>query len=292
MDDIEEIKNKYVNNSLYTLYQLIYGDDEYNIYAQDTTGNITDVYIEVSNPSLKDKLNLCIKQLNANPSINCTTTFVDGTKLKNIIVIKYAPTFIDGRNKIFDTIIEDGRDGTFEDDYTGGKKKYRIMKKNKTARKNKINETKKSGYRNKNKTRIANQPRAKQLFERFQRQSTLVFFEILLMIKLFHWRTHSYATHKATDELYSSFNEHMDKFIEVLLGKSGSRIHLMNQTNIKLEDMESQDRLKQKIDSFKSYLVGLDNNPTIKLMSNTDLLNIRDEMLADMNKFLYLLTFK
>jgi hypothetical protein len=30
----------------------------------------------------------------------------------------------------------------------------------------------------------------------------------------------------------------------------------------------------------------------MKLMSNSDLLNIRDEILADMNKFLYLLTFK
>jgi len=131
-----------------------------------------------------------------------------------------------------------------------------------------------------------------KLLENFQREITVIFFEILLMIKLFHWKTYSYATHKATDEIYSSFNEHMDKFIEVLLGKSDNRINLMNQKQIKLEDLESQDKLKQKIEGFKGYLVNLDKNSAIKLMSNSDLLNIRDEILGDMNQFLYLLTFK
>ena len=33
------------------------------------------------------------------------------------------------------------------------------------------------------------------------------------MIKLFHWKTHSYSTHKATDELYSKLNDDIDKFV-------------------------------------------------------------------------------
>jgi hypothetical protein len=37
--------------------------------------------------------------------------------------------------------------------------------------------------------------------------------EMIMMVKLFHWKTHSYATHKATDELYSKLNEHVDQFI-------------------------------------------------------------------------------
>jgi DNA-binding ferritin-like protein len=131
----------------------------------------------------------------------------------------------------------------------------------------------------------------KPISDRFQREITIVFFEMLLMIKLFHWKTHSYATHKATDELYTSFNGNMDKFIEVLLGKTGSRINLMNQKNIRLEDLDSQEKLKSKIEDFKGYLVSLTNNPFMKQMSDTDLLNIRDEILGDMNQFLYLLTF-
>lgn len=126
----------------------------------------------------------------------------------------------------------------------------------------------------------------------FQKQITVVFLEMLMMIKLFHWKTHSYATHKATDELYASLNEHIDSFIEVLLGKTGSRIDLMSNRTIKLIDLNSQEQLKSKIMSLKSYLVGLDNSKALSTMSNSDLLNIRDEILGDLNKFLYLLTFK
>jgi DNA-binding ferritin-like protein len=126
----------------------------------------------------------------------------------------------------------------------------------------------------------------------FQKQITVVFLEMLIMVKLFHWKTHSYATHKATDELYDELNGHIDNFIEVLLGKTGSRIDLMSNKTIKLMDSNSQEQLKSKIAMFKSYLVGLDNNKALSSMSNSDLFNIRDEILSDLNKFLYLLTFK
>jgi DNA-binding ferritin-like protein len=126
----------------------------------------------------------------------------------------------------------------------------------------------------------------------FGKEVTVIFLEMLLMVKLFHWKTYSYATHKATDELYSKLNDDIDKFIEVLLGKTGSRIDLMGHKSISLIDLSSPEQLKSKIESFKSYLVGLTNNKGLGSMTNTDLLNIRDEILSDMNQFLYLLTFK
>ena len=126
----------------------------------------------------------------------------------------------------------------------------------------------------------------------FQKQITVVFLEMLMMVKLFHWKTHSYATHKATDGLYDDLNEHIDKFIEVLLGKTGSRNDLMSKKTISLIDLNSQESLKSKIMSLKNYFVSLDNNKALSTMSNSDLFNIRDEILADLNKFLYLLTFK
>jgi len=134
--------------------------------------------------------------------------------------------------------------------------------------------------------------RKKISYNNFNKEITIVFFEMLMMIKLFHWKTHSHATHKATDELYESLNKNMDNFIEVLLGKTGSRIDLMGHKTISLIDLNSQEQLESRIKYFKSYLVGLTNNKTISSMSNTDLLNIRDEILGDLNKFLYLLTFK
>jgi DNA-binding ferritin-like protein len=126
----------------------------------------------------------------------------------------------------------------------------------------------------------------------FENQITVVFFEILLMVKLFHWKTYSYATHKATDKLYDSLNDNMDKFIEVLLGKTGTRINLSNKKSISLVDLTSQEQLKAKVEGFKKYLVSLTNNRALNSMNDTDLLNIRDEILGDLNQFLYLLTFK
>jgi hypothetical protein len=126
--------------------------------------------------------------------------------------------------------------------------------------------------------------------EAFKKEITLVFFENLLMVKLWHWKTHNYSTHKATDELYTKINEGMDHFMEVLLGKSNERIHLSSTKTVALKDLQDQKDFIKAIQDFKSYLVGLDKNKAMHLMSNSDLFNIRDEILGDLNQFLYLLT--
>lgn len=126
----------------------------------------------------------------------------------------------------------------------------------------------------------------------FQKEITVVFFEMLLMVKLFHWKTTSYPTHKATDELYTKLNANIDNFIEVLLGKTGIRTDLMSTKNIRLIDLSSPESFKREIDAFKGYLVGLNDNRAMKRMTNTDLFNIRDTILGDLNQLLYLLSFK
>ena len=132
----------------------------------------------------------------------------------------------------------------------------------------------------------------KQSLSEFQKEITSVFLEMLLMVKLYHWKTTSYATHKATDDLYLKLNANIDSFTEILLGKSGLRIDLMGKSNIRLVDLSSQESLKREVDAFKGYLVGLNDNKALQTMSNSDLFNIRDTILGDLNQFLYLLTFK
>jgi DNA-binding ferritin-like protein len=128
----------------------------------------------------------------------------------------------------------------------------------------------------------------------FQREIAVIFLEMLMMVKLFHWKTTSHSTHKATDELYTKLNANIDSFIEILLGKSGSRIDLMSkqEKKFRLIDLPNQEALKREVEAFKGYLVSLNDNKAMLSMSNTDLFNIRDTILGDMNQFLYLLTFK
>jgi hypothetical protein len=160
----------------------------------------------------------------------------------------------------------------------------------KNNKKTKINK-KKSNLSLTRKNKLIKVSKNNELLNNFEKEITILFLEVLLMIKLFHWKTHSYATHKATDKLYSSLNEKMDQFIEILLGKVNNRINLLNNKTINLFDLTSKEQLINKITSFKSYLVDLNNNKAFNLMSNYDLLTVRDEILGDLNKFLYLLTF-
>ena len=145
----------------------------------------------------------------------------------------------------------------------------------------------------KNKTLKNNSKNSSTSLAGFQKEITMKFFEMILMIKLFHWKTYNYSTHKATDKLYEDLNGHMDRFMEVLLGKTGIRMNFANQKSIPLYDLDSQEKLIAKVNQFKSYLVNILNKKSLEnLMLNTGLLNVRDEILEDMNQFLYLLSLK
>ena len=116
------------------------------------------------------------------------------------------------------------------------------------------------------------------------------FLEMLNTVKLYHWKTHSYSQHKATDELYSNLNENIDTFVETMLGKNGSRVNLTRVRSIPLNDYNSLTPFKQKIDQYIKFLINMDNS-VVNISNNSDLLNIRDEILGNMNQFSYLLTF-
>ena len=116
------------------------------------------------------------------------------------------------------------------------------------------------------------------------------FLELLMTIKVYHWKTKSYSEHKATDELYESLNENIDKFVEVMLGKNSSRLNFKGKS-IKFSDPNTKTQIKKIIYDYRD-LLELKINKYISVKHNTDLLNIRDEILADLNQFLYLLTLK
>lgn len=120
-----------------------------------------------------------------------------------------------------------------------------------------------------------------------------IFMEMLNTIKLYHWKTGSYAEHKATDELYERLNGHVDKFVEVLLGKNDKKIERLGRIDtIRTFDSAHSHGpvdFKERMYEYREFLTDLDKCFDTK--KDTDLLNIRDEILADVNQFLYLMTF-
>jgi hypothetical protein len=112
-----------------------------------------------------------------------------------------------------------------------------------------------------------------------------VFFELQINIKTFHWLTKSYPKHKATDKLYDSLNDNIDKFIEVYIGKYERPIVKHETIAFKhMNDSEFIAYLKKYIAFFEKDLLHY-----IKT-TDTDLLNIRDEIVGNMNQTLYLFT--
>lgn len=119
------------------------------------------------------------------------------------------------------------------------------------------------------------------------------FLHMLNTVKLYHWKTTSFATHKATDELYGSLNDKIDHFVEVMLGKRelGGRANLLHVPMMKLDVYSNNDAFTKQIERYKDFLLNMSKETNgFNTLLNTDLLAIRDEILADFNKFLYLLS--
>jgi DNA-binding ferritin-like protein len=111
------------------------------------------------------------------------------------------------------------------------------------------------------------------------------FFQMRDQIKLYHWQTKSYSRHKATDGVIDTLDEHIDKYVEVYMGKYG-RPRLTARTNtVKLQNMSEASIVK----FIKACINVLTNDLTKGLKpTDTDLFNLRDEMLAELDQLLYL----
>lgn len=119
-----------------------------------------------------------------------------------------------------------------------------------------------------------------------KKDAVVFFLELITTIKMYHWNTFDYSAHKATDELYSSLSGHIDRFMEVYMGSSNQRIALGTRRTLALNDLNKAS-MRTYIQKSIAYLEKLRLPST-----NTDLYNIRDEMLGDLNQFLYLFSFK
>jgi len=112
-------------------------------------------------------------------------------------------------------------------------------------------------------------------------------------IRVLHWQTVSFAEHKALGKAYEALDPLIDQFVEVYFGSHGRHSAVMEEGETrapqeivdygKMTPAQLVDDgiafLKQELDEY------LDED-------DTELYNIRDEMLAVLNRTKYLLTLK
>lgn len=112
------------------------------------------------------------------------------------------------------------------------------------------------------------------------------FLHLRDQIKLYHWQTRVYSRHVATDKILEKLDKSIDEYVEIYFGKY-RRSKLSSKHSITLHNLSEAGAVRLVNSSIK-YLQG---SLTKTLQpSDTDLMNIRDEIVADLNQLLYLFT--
>jgi hypothetical protein len=117
---------------------------------------------------------------------------------------------------------------------------------------------------------------------------TLKLVQIQLQFKFLHWQTFGDAKHKAYGKIYDSLGDMIDTFVETMMGKYG-RVEFEPEFSIMFQDIKSLS-VQNFIDGITEFLVEMTDH--LDSRYDTDLLNLRDEMLGSINQLKYRLTLK
>ena len=107
------------------------------------------------------------------------------------------------------------------------------------------------------------------------------FLKLVNNLKMKHWNTHKYVVHKSIDEILERVNVLIDKFVEVLVGKSKTyRSKYLYTFDIKIKIMTDV-AFTAYLDEFIEFMVGI--SPKLE-GKDSDLGAIRDELVAEINR--------
>ena len=107
-----------------------------------------------------------------------------------------------------------------------------------------------------------------------------------IVMKLYHFQTKIYGAHKASDAYISKYADTLDRFLEVAQGIYG-KVTLKKYSLA--GSSHTDDNIIKHINGMISYWRTKINDV---LDNYTDLINIRDELVADAEQLKYLLSFK
>ena len=115
------------------------------------------------------------------------------------------------------------------------------------------------------------------------------FLSIQIQFKILHWQTKGYARHKAFGKMYDDLGELIDEYVETAMGKWG-RFVIDEKLNTIVYKNLSEINMVEFLQEFKGKLYMLTSE--LDQEKDTDLLNLKDEILAKINRLAYLLTLE
>ena len=107
-----------------------------------------------------------------------------------------------------------------------------------------------------------------------------------ICIKIYHWQTHSYARHIASDDLHGRISKNIDLIVESLQGELKTRIKFIDTCVLNLHNMNDKNIVNLLI-TTREWL----ESKFVKMFASSKfLVNIKDEIVTDINQILYLFT--
>jgi len=108
---------------------------------------------------------------------------------------------------------------------------------------------------------------------------------LLGQLRMLHWGTGSYAEHQALGKAYETLDGLVDTFMETWMGIHGKELGPVRLELNPYKPGSAERLLDQAVQFFTTELDS-------KVRENTDLANLRDELLGVINHTKYLLTLK
>ena len=108
-------------------------------------------------------------------------------------------------------------------------------------------------------------------------------------LRVLHWQTKSYAEHQALGGLYEVLDGKVDEFVETFSGRYGVPA-AKDSYKLTLVNYKDNAAVVEILDAAILYMTK--EVPSLLKTEDTDLLNIRDEMIGAISKTKYLLRLK
>lgn len=113
------------------------------------------------------------------------------------------------------------------------------------------------------------------------------FLTLQSQLRILHWQTSSFAEHKALGKAYDGLDGLIDSFVETYMGKHGKKFN--GEMTLKIFNYSNASPMSVMEHASNHLIKEL---PTYVDKNDTELLNIRDEMLSIIDTTKYLLTLK
>ena len=119
-----------------------------------------------------------------------------------------------------------------------------------------------------------------------EQKITEYFLGILAQIKMFHWATTSYATHKALDDFHGTLSGHVDTFVETYIGRF--KRQPLKTFKIQTEATSDTSKIQQFLEAERETI----RKMHAQFSKNSELQNILDEMMSVFNQTIYLINLQ